>query len=392
MHTKYYAVGLMSGTSMDGVDSALIHTDGESYANFLDHDFIPYPSDFQKKLKQVEKYISSQKGIFSYNHAISEHETIADIIQQSTQYHINCAQKLLQRNNSLLKNQICFIGYHGQTFFHNPPQKISVISGDPAFMANVLKQPVFFHFRDHDLQNNGKGAPLAPIYHFCIAQHSQITPSAFINCGGIANISIIPDHNVNDMIAFDIGPGNTLLDSFIKQKTNNLYQMDRDGLFGKQGQVCEKSIGVLENESCLQKDYYYSAPPKALDISDFHLPESIQQLSLEDGCKTLAYFTAKKIVDSTNFMSILPKRWFVSGGGFQNPNITEGIHYYFIQKNMTNISLEKTDVLNFPSQSLEAQLFAYLAIRSHLQLPISFPKTTGIQKPLTGGIYYEPKT
>lgn len=385
--TKYLAIGLMSGTSMDGVDAALIQTDGKNCCDFIDDVSISYNHSFQKLLKKTESIIRDQDGAFDFKQNIEDHITLQDVIDQSTSFHYDAIQKILHKNTFLNKENY-IIGYHGQTFFHQPEKKKSVILGNPLKLAQDLKKNVIFNFRQNDILHDGKGAPLAPIYHHFLAKKSNQMPTVFLNCGGISNATFIEDNDENSIIAFDIGPGNVFLDQFVKLKTQYIHTMDKDGLFGKKGKCDFNAITLLDKYSCLKENFYNQPPPKALDISDFYLPSEIWNLSLEDGCKTLAYFTAKKIIDSLKFVNFFPKTWFIAGGGFYNPNILEGFYYYLKQTNAHSFQINHTDILGYPSKSLEAQLFGYLAIRSYSSLPLSFPKTTGVKAPLTGGVLY----
>ncbi|CAO5675417.1 MAG: Anhydro-N-acetylmuramic acid kinase [Holosporales bacterium] len=364
----HYAIGLMSGTSMDGVDAALIQTDGLNRTTFIDSASIAYPLDFHHLLKKTEQTIRALQG--QYDHTLRiDGIPLTEIIDTSTQYHIEAA-KMLNRTADI-------IGYHGQTFYHNPRQKTSIILGSPETMAKTLQTPVVFHFRKNDIEHGGVGAPFAPIYHYALA-HTH-APCAFINCGGIANVTLIQTQNLDDLSAFDCGPGNGLLDRFIKIKTNNRVMMDEDGQFSLHGAVNQHVLDALWQDSC--PGFYVAPCPKALDIQDLILPKACLALSLEDGCATLATFTAHVIATHVK----TAKTIFVAGGGFYNPTILTAL-----QAACQNQTIKTADEMNWHLKSLEAQLFAYLAVRHLKNLPLSYPKTTGVPHPLTGGERFEP--
>lgn len=359
----YRSIGLMSGTSMDGVDAALIETDGENNTRFIDAAHITYPLDFHHLLKKTEHYIRSVHGVYDLSHTI-DGVPLHDIIGESTQFHIKAVQ--------LLQTQSDIIGYHGQTFYHKPQDKISVILGDPLKMAKTLNTPVVFHFRKNDIEHGGVGAPFAPIYHHALA-HSY-TPCAFINCGGIANITLMPSPDIHDLSAFDCGPGNCLIDRFVKIKTNHQMMMDENGQFSMHGSVNQHVLETLWQDSC--HGFYDAPPPKALDVHDITLPDACLSLSIQDGCATLTAFTAH--VMAKHLQDI--KTIFVAGGGFYNPSILKAL-----QNACPHSNIQTADDMSWHLKSLEAQLFAYLAVRHLKKLPFSYPKTTKAPHPLTGG-------
>lgn len=361
------AIGLMSGTSMDGVDAALIQTDGLNRTTFIDSACITYPLDFHRLLKITEGTIHALQGQYDDTLRI-DGVPLSEIIDTSTEYHMRAVQ--------LMNKKADIIGYHGQTFYHNPREKISIILGNPEAMAKTLQTPVVFHFRKNDIEHGGVGAPFAPIYHYALA-HTH-APCAFINCGGIANVTLILTKNLNDLSAFDCGPGNALLDRFVKIKTNNQSVMDENGQYSKKGIINTDILKILWQNSC--PGFYDATPPKALDIHDLILPDALLSLSLEDGCVTLATFTAHVMAKHVTHAQTI----FVAGGGFYNPTILSAL-----QAACPNQIIKTADAMNWHLKSLEAQLFAYLAVRHLKNLPLSYPKTTGVPHPLTGGERFE---
>lgn len=357
------AIGLMSGTSMDGVDAALLELsdDGAILAD-LGHASLDYTRETKLLLKVLEYSVRNAKGdlalaradfpqnidIFLKNYCHHEEPlgdvviqavsgwsrplglamtdvSLDDAIRHSTDLHIECVKRLLQKTGRHA-HDITIIGYHGQTVYHSPTHKITLSVGDPQHMADQLGINVIHDFRREDVAAGGQGAPFAPLYHYALACRDNTIPIGIINCGGIANVTIIPNDNESDMIAFDTGPGNGLIDLLVRQRTNGLESMDRDGAYGKQGVVNEEALAALYNASLVKdgQNYVWQLPPKSLDIGDMQLVPEISSLNLNDACATLETFTATTIVDGIRLVSghmTLPKRWVLCGGGWKNPVI-----------------------------------------------------------------------
>ena len=389
LEDDYYSIGLMSGTSMDGVDAALIKTDGQKNIKFISAATVDYTPEFHALLKKTERLIQNQNGIFDDTQIIpGENISLQDVVKKSTDYHAQAVQKIL---STIDKDQSIpwVIGYHGQTFFHQPTQKKSVILGCPQILATTFQIPTVFHFRENDIAHGGQGAPFAPLYHYALCAHSKLTPVAVINCGGISNVSFIPNHHDHAIQAFDIGPGNTLIDRLVRLKTKGSMLMDKDGVFGKQGKYNPHLMQVLLDKSCVKYGFYKKTGTKALDVNDFQIPQEILDLSLEDACATLADFTSYLIAKAIT--PLTPKHIILAGGGWKNPIILERLHYY-TNKAMPkgSIQIDNADAFGFRTQSMEAEIFAYLAVRSIKKLPLSLPNTTNVPYPLTGGIIFQP--
>lgn len=365
-------IGLMSGTSMDGIDAALLLTDGKSEIHPLAYSSLSYDKEFKQNLRNNEAECrKTQKNVAS-----------SELIMQSTKLHAKIVEKLLKTQN-LSTQDIDLIGYHGQSLYHNPKEKITVQIGDGQLLANLTKIKVINDFRTEDIMNGGQGAPLAPIYHQALA--SKLTlPIAFVNCGGIANISLIKGLDANQVIGFDTGPGNALIDLYIRNKTNNSEFMDIDGKYGKKGKI---NTEIFEKLTAQLANFIALAAPKSLDPSNFYLPKEIEELNIYDACRTLEAFTAYCIVNS---LTDLPKKWILAGGGWNNPVIVEYLHKYLAEK-LDNFEIKNANELGFSSTYMEAELFAYLAARSFYKLPISFPSITGCTNPTLGGKLYIPQ-
>ena len=424
--TKFLAVGLMSGTSMDGIDAALLETDGEYYIQEHDQTSIIYDAEFKILLKSAERAVWAADGdltqaaeqfsihlqdylkkelhhdstsavlaeLYFYLHQNKkENITLHDVVVKSTQLHARAVQQLLSKQSTKTP-KIAVIGYHGQTLFHSALRHKTVQVGFPQQLADEFKIPVVGNFRDNDMQQGGQGAPLAAIYHQGLAIRDRCYPIVVVNCGGIANLTAIYGKEYEDMMAFDTGPGNGLIDRLVRQKTAGKEHMDQDGRYGLKGKVNQTVLELLLQQSCLvqQKNFYQMPPPKSLDIRDFHLIPEVIALSLEDGCATLAALTAKTLVDSLDLISRKQTitKWVLSGGGWRNPVIVRELNNYLQAKIAGSCQIVTAEEIGWNSSALEAQLFAYLAVRCLRQLPISFPTTTGVPYPLVGGKIYHP--
>lgn len=427
------SIGLMSGTSMDGIDAALIETDIDGQLiKEHGHVSLAYSQPFKVLLKSAEYAIRKESGntrqaasyfphaIYDYLHHELEIPTleIKDYLLQLNQYLAETNQgdnlfnldtvikhsTLLHRQavSSLLKNlnltasEVSVVGYHGQTMFHRPEQKISIIVGDGQLLANELGIKVVNDFRSHDIAYGGLGAPLAPLYHQALAKRDALLPAVIVNCGGIANLTIINSESNLDLIAYDTGPGNGLIDRLIKQRTHGKEHMDRDGRYGKKGKINESIVQLLYKKSILidGQPYYTQLPPKALDIGDMQLIPELKQLPIEDACATLEAFTADSIVNSLSLLrtdlDLIPKRWILSGGGWHNPVICRELHNRLKIALGKELIIQHANEAGWNSQAIEAQIFAYLAICRLLNKPYTFPNTTRVTKPISGGQLWIP--
>ena len=424
------SIGLMSGTSMDGIDAALLETDGSANViKDLGHISISYDPQFKILLKSAEYAVKKCSGNLSdaksfYAKAIKNYLTIElniinehindkiselinyfqifsknnlplsfdDVIRHSTLLHAEAVKKLLIQTGYHAK-QIDVIGYHGQALFHQPSHKISIVLGDGQYLADLVDITVVNDFRSCDVQAGGQGAPFAPLYHQALAVRDNIIPVAVVNCGGIANITLINNSDELDLIAFDTGPGNALIDRLVTQRTRGQQNMDLDGHYGKSGKVHEQILKILYEKSIIKdgKNYFDLKPPKSLDYGDMTLISELNPLSLEDACATLEAFTAESIVNSLKLVNCdLPKQWILAGGGWNNPVIRHELQNRLIMQLGNSVNIINADEAGWHSQAMEAQIFAYLAVRSLQNKPLSVPGTTGVAKPLSGGHVYIP--
>ena len=370
MEKFYTSLGLMSGTSMDGIDASIIRSDGENEYESTFDEFFEYDQALYKDLVNLRNKINSADDI------IVNSELVSEIERKITLYHAEICNKIINKSD----HEVDLIGFHGQTIFHDASQKISKQLGDGSLLSNLLKKDVIYNFRANDIANGGQGAPLAPIFHNLIINKNRIELPVFIlNIGGIANITIITSNKNDDLISYDIGPGNCLLDEWVRKHTS--YRYDLNGKAASIGKIDEIILNqATENFENINKNKNLS-----FDIKDFDL-SFVRGLSYEDGLSTLTKFTSEIICDSiikntkkdkTNKINLL-----VCGGGRRNLTLIENIR----NKLPNNINLDLIDDYNINGDFIESQAFAYLAIRSLLKKEISFVKTTNVKKSCTGGI------
>ena len=370
MEKFYTSLGLMSGTSMDGIDASIIRSDGENEYQSTFDEFFEYDQALYKDLVNLRNKINSANDI------IVNSELVSEIERKITLYHAEICNKIINKSD----HEVDLIGFHGQTIFHDASQKISKQLGDGSLLSSLLKKDVIYNFRANDIANGGQGAPLAPIFHNLIINKNKIELPVFIlNIGGIANITIITSNKNDDLISYDIGPGNCLLDEWVRKHTS--YRYDLNGKAASIGKIDEIILNqATENFENINKNKNLS-----FDIKDFDL-SFVRGLSYEDGLSTLTKFTSEIICDSiiknikkdkTNKINLL-----VCGGGRKNLTLIENIR----NKLPNNINLDLIDNYNINGDFIESQAFAYLAIRSLLKKEISFVKTTNVKKSCTGGI------
>ena len=370
MEKFYTSLGLMSGTSMDGIDASIIRSDGENEYESTFDEFFEYDQALYKDLVNLRNKINSANDI------IVNSELVSEIERKITLYHAEICNKIINKSDY----EVDLIGFHGQTIFHDASQKISKQLGDGSLLSSLLKKDVIYNFRANDIANGGQGAPLAPIFHNLIINKNKIELPVFIlNIGGIANITIITSNKNDDLISYDIGPGNCLLDEWVRKHTS--YRYDLNGKAASIGKIDEIILNqATENFENINKNKNLS-----FDIKDFDL-SFVRGLSYEDGLSTLTKFTSEIICDSiiknTKKDKINKINLLVCGGGRKNLTLIENIR----NKLPNNINLDLIDDYNINGDFIESQAFAYLAIRSLLKKEISFVKTTNVKKSCTGGI------
>ncbi|MDA9813533.1 anhydro-N-acetylmuramic acid kinase [Candidatus Pelagibacter sp.] len=371
----YTAIGLMSGTSMDGVDVSLIRSDGfNQFTNILDEYF-----EYNESLHQ--ELIESRNLILNTNDLERHSSRLNELEREITVFH----SKIVNEISNKYQDQIDFVGFHGQTIFHNPELKISKQLGDGRLISQLVKKKVIYDFRQEDIANKGQGAPLTPIFHNLLSKrinekHKINFPICFLNIGGISNITKIikNDENIEENLeAFDTGPGNCMIDEWVRKNSKNNF--DENGSIAKSGKINQLILNqVIDNFKIDNFD-------KSLDVKDFDISFA-RGLSLEDGCATITSFTAYLIakgIEYANGSNDKSIKYLVCGGGRKNNFLIQNVKDYL--KSKKNISLNSIDEYNLDGDYIESQAFGYLAIRSFLNLPISYPKTTGCQTPTVGG-------
>jgi anhydro-N-acetylmuramic acid kinase len=369
----YTSIGLMSGTSMDGVDISIIQSDGQyEFYNILD-DYFEYDVDLQEQL------ISLRKIVVNQNDLLKKSRELGILERKITVFHAEKINQILSK----YKYQIDLIGFHGQTIFHDPQKKITKQLGDGKLLSQLLKKKVVYDFRQNDIKNNGQGAPLTPIFHYLISniinEKFKIGfPLGFINIGGITNLTKIKTISSNfeeNIDAFDIGPGNCLIDDWVRKNSNKKF--DENGNISKTGKIDQ----LITNQ--IIENFKIETYSKSLDIKDFD-NSFARGLSFENGCSTITNFTGYLIAKGIESMSNNIKiKYLICGGGRKNNSLIDCIKNNLNNKN--NFILENIDKYGFNGDYIESQAFGYLAIKSFLNLPISFPNTTGCTSPTVGG-------
>ena len=373
----YTAMGLMSGTSLDGVDVSIIESDGkEEFSSILDR-YFEYDKELIKKILILREKITDPEQLNKYV------DEIKDLEREITLFHAEAIKETF----GMTKSSVDLIGFHGQTIFHDPEKKITKQLGDAKLLSQLTKKNVVYNFRQNDLENGGQGAPLTPIFHNVLANKINKKfnlgfPLNFLNIGGISNITSAVDwknleNKLNGINAYDIGPGNCLIDEWIRKNSKKKY--DKDGLIAKSGTIDELVLNqALEN---FEENSNYK---KSLDVKDFDIFFA-KGLSLENGAATITNFTARLISNGMKYSHEMVKptmnNWLVCGGGRKNKYLLESIKNTFEKANIQPI-----DEYEIDGDFVESQAFGYLAIRSLLKLPISFPSTTGCKEPSNGGV------
>lgn len=362
------AIGLMSGTSLDGVDVALIETDGETIGRFGQASYRAYTDAERDLLRRALADAMRMTNRDERPGVVAEAEGLV------TRAHAEAVTRFLQANN-LSRANIDVVGFHGQTVLHRPEQKLTVQIGDGHALAKTLGIPVVFDLRAADVAAGGQGAPLVPVYHRALVRMlNSEGPAVVVNIGGVANITYIDG---NTLIACDTGPGNALLDDFMLRRTGEA--VDRDGRTAATGHVDQEWM-----VRALNRPFFKLPPPKSLDRNDF-AALTVDGMSTEDGAATLTAFTTASIAMIAPMLPKLPVSWIVVGGGASNPTLLA-----MLSKRLAPAAVVRGSDLGWSGDAVEAQAFAYMAVRSLKGLPLTFPGTTGAPAALTGGILAKP--
>lgn len=357
------AIGLMSGTSMDGIDAALIETDGAAHVRRLGAAGLSYPAVFRDRLRQA------LADAVEIRDRRARPGCLAEVERELTERHAEAVQALLKQVG-LQPQNIGVIGFHGQTVLHRPQDRLTVQIGDGPLLAKLMGIDVVHDLRAADCAAGGEGAPLVPVYHRALAVACPERPVAFVNIGGVANVTWIGRDGTP--IAFDTGPGNALLDDWTRQRTNATH--DENGSLSASGAADEEVLRAL-----LSNSYFARVPPKSLDRNAFPL-DAVSSLSAADGAATLAAFTAESIARAREHMPEQPSLWVVCGGGRRNRTLMG-----LIAARVEN-AVVPAEALGFDGDHMEAECWGYLAVRALAGQPITFPTTTGAPTPMTGGV------
>lgn len=362
------AIGLMSGTSMDGIDLATLDTDGDRIVRRGATSFTAYDAKFRKRLEQA---LVTAKSIKERSERPGD---LAELEAELTDRHAMAVETFLVREG-LTASDIDVVGFHGQTVLHRPREALTVQLGDGDLLAKRLGIDVVHDLRANDMKLGGQGAPLVPAYHRALAaglsgDWAGETPVVFANIGGISNITYIGD----DLLAFDSGPGNTLIDQWVARHAGIPY--DSGGAIASEGRV----LAGLANRY-LSSPFFTAKERISLDRNDFTLPEDADA-GLEDGARTLAFVTAAAIAKAQAHLPEKPKLWILSGGGRHNRLIVEDLTV--ATRHTGQVIVAEEAGLN--GDSMEAEAWAWLAVRSLRGLALTYPGTTGVSEPATGGV------
>lgn len=358
-------IGLMSGTSLDGIDAALLETDGEDIAVPGPALGMPYDAETRAMLRAALEEAKSVAAGAPVPYSIREAE------QRLTEAHAEASKTLLKKAG-LRAQDVALIGFHGQTILHRPAQRWTWQIGDGALLAKLTGIDVVNDFRSADVKAGGQGAPLVPLYHAVLARNAKkanlVPPLVFVNIGGVANVTYI---NGEDVLAFDTGPGNAPIDDWAMNHTRK--PVDEGGALARQGRVDDRALAEM-----LDNEFFEKVPPKSLDRLDFGI-DAVNGLSPADGAATLTAFTAASIARAREHFADMPTTWIVMGGGRHNPVLMGEL------RSRVNAPVLVAEDAGWNGDFIEAEAFAYLAARSVKGLPLSLPTTTGVSRPITGG-------
>jgi anhydro-N-acetylmuramic acid kinase len=360
------ALGLMSGTSLDGIDVAVIETDGERVFNRGFAATYPYSDAFREKLR------AGLGEAASLTDRADRPGRLKLLEQYLTELHAEAVAHYLA-DHEIAPESIDLIGFHGQTVLHRPEARLTVQLGDGLLLAQLAGRPVVYDLRAADVAAGGQGAPLAPAYHRALAAEIAERPLVVLNLGGVANVTWIGADGT--LLAFDTGPASAMIDDWVKAKTGKPF--DENGQLAARGTVQDDIVAAW-----LSHPFFAAAPPKSLDRNAFD-PALVAGLSPEDGAATLTAFSAAAIAAALKHFPQAPTLWVASGGGRRNPTLMRMI------SERVGAPVRPAEAFEIDGDSVEAEAWAFLAVRSRLGLPITYPGTTGVPQPLTGGLVAE---
>ena len=362
------AIGLMSGTSMDGVDIAVLETDGERIEAFGPVGGRDYTGEERAFLREAVAAATQLSDRTQRPGILGKAEELI------TEIHAEAVDAFLLEHG-LAREEVAVIGFHGQTVLHRPEAGLTVQLGDGQLLADLTGMDVVYDFRAEDMAHGGEGAPLVPVYHRALAERGGLPrPAVIVNIGGVANVTFIGEDG--GLLAFDTGPGNALLDDWMMRHLGEAR--DENGQLAAQGQASGPRL-----EALLADPYFLRKPPKSLDRNAFSL-SVLEGLSPQDGAATLTAFTAASLICGAAHFPEAPKIFVLSGGGTRNATLVGAL------RRLLPGRIELADDLGWDAGAIEAQAFAFMAVRTLLGLPNSFPGTTGVPAPTAGGVLAQP--
>ena len=370
MEKIFTALGLMSGTSGDGVDASIVCSDGITQYSEILSQYFKYDQKIYDDIHSIRDKILKREDLEKNKNEIN------DLEKEITLFHAKIVKKIFE----LTDKNIDLIGFHGQTIYHNPLKKISKQIGDANLLSQLVKKDVIYNFRQNDIDKGGEGAPLAPIFHRQIVKQKKIElPVCILNIGGIANITAIGEYNKEGFLSKDLGPGNCLIDEWVRKNTKKKF--DNNGEIARKG----KTNDLILNQALDNFDNRINQNSLSFDIKDFSLG-FVRGLNIEDGTATLTDFTGRIIEAGLLSLLKLSKKKLLTvilcGGGRKNLTLIKNIK----SRTHKKLIIQLIDDFGIDGDFVESQAFAFIAIRSFLGLPISFPETTGCKKPCTGGV------
>ncbi len=357
----FKAIGAISGTSMDGIDVSMVETDGLLQVKTGPGQIYPYEPALKEALLEVIR-----------NPEMAEHDSLEDLENAVSDAHADAVLAFLADMN-ITKSDVKLAGLHGQTVFHRPERNFTRQLGKGARMASRIGIDVVNRFRHADIAAGGHGAPLVPLFHQALA-HNLEKPLMVLNLGGVGNVTYLGE---NSILAFDTGPASALLDDFMRRRTGLAF--DEDGKLAASGKINKEMVDAF-----MQNPFFDEPPPKSLDRQDFNVrARAVDCLSDADGAATLSAFTVASVKVALRHVPVVPKRWLVAGGGRLNVTFMRRL------ADKLGVPVQPVEDVGWSGDFLEAQCFAYLAIRSRLGLPLSMPSTTGVPRPMTGGEFWK---
>ncbi len=366
-----HAIGMMSGTSLDGVDIAAITTDGERIAAFGPSGYRAYAEAERAVLRQALAEAVTLRDRAARPGILAEAQSLV------TNAHAEAFEQFAAEHN-IARAEVAIVGFHGQTVLHRPQRRLTVQIGDARALAQRIGVPVAHDFRAADVAAGGQGAPLVPVYHCALVETLRAPgPVAVLNVGGIANVTYC--NGAAPPVACDTGPGNALIDDFMRARTGRAF--DDSGVMAARGSADAEFVA-----RALRDAFFDRPPPKSLDRNSFAYDKiGLPELSIADGAGTLALLTAAAVARVVPHLPSPPARWIVAGGGARNRTLMG-----FLAEKLAPARVETADAVGWSADALEAQAFAFLAVRKLRKLPITFPTTTGVATPMQGGLIVRP--